>query len=96
MTKRPYFEDPDVSEDILLPKSPANCQVNHLINYQGEILRNPIGRGWSKTPLKHPITTETLFGVLEIVALPPAHMDGVSFSIPPKKHASSSQQALPV
>lgn len=90
----PYFENPEYPEDIPLPKGPANCQVNHLMNYQGEILRNPIGRGWSKTPLEHPITTETLFGVLEIVALPHAHMDGVSFSVPPKNNAAAKQEML--
>jgi hypothetical protein len=89
-----YFPNQEMSDDIPLPKRPANCQVNHLINYQGEILRNPIGRGWSKTPLDHPITTETLFGVIEIVALPHAHMDGVLFSTPPKTSARTKQEAL--
>lgn len=93
----PYFDNPEWSEDIPLPKRPANCQVNHLMNHRGEVLRHPIGRGWSHDPLNHPITAETMFGVLEIVALPEAHMDGVAFSTPPTNStATTTQAALPL
>ena len=90
----PFFDNPEWSEDIPLPKSPANCQVNHLMSCYGDVLKNPIGRGWSHTPIEHPIITETVFGVLEIVALPAAHMDGVSFSSPPHDGETAQQEAL--
>lgn len=89
-----YFDNPEWSEDIPLPKGPPNCQVNHLMSHRGEVLKHPIGRGWTKSPLEHPVTAETMFGVLEIVPLPPAHMDGVVFSTPPTKSAATIQEAL--
>lgn len=66
----PYFENPSMSGDFPLPKGRANCAVNELIDFEGTTYRNPIGRGWTKVPLKHPIIAETILGIIEIVDLP--------------------------
>ncbi|MEM0909423.1 MAG: hypothetical protein AAGJ37_00520 [Pseudomonadota bacterium] len=48
-----------------------NCQFNELIELaSGEILRNPIGLGYSHVPLTHPVVSETHLGVIEVVGLP--------------------------
>lgn len=104
MVHPPYYDDAQLSDDIPLPKGPANCQVNQLIMYEDNaLLRMPVGKGWTKTRLTHPITMDTIFGVLEAVPLPPAHMEGVKVSPPiaegkgirPTRRSSRRQDTLP-
>jgi hypothetical protein len=53
-----------------VPKGKANCRANEILNVDGQTFRNPIGHGWTATPIESPIILDTIFGNIEVVNLP--------------------------
>jgi hypothetical protein len=74
-----FFNDsPPRGSFAYVPTGKANCKVNELIHIDGETFRNPIGEGYSATPIEAPIILDTVYGNLEVLNMPP--LDG--FGLP--------------